>query len=72
MSAWQPISTAPRDGSPIMAYCPKERRRKTRLVRSAAATLWQIVLRDGQTGRFCHPTHWRPVPSPLDDGRRNR
>ena len=58
---WQKIETAPKDGTPILAWCPTHFQGKG----SAAVMLW---LGDhwAHLGSFRdQPTHWRPLrPAP--------
>ena len=67
MSEWQPIETAPKDGTYILVYGPEE---------------WDMVLWHpywGDCGAWCrvqtadydndnrevrNPTHWQPLPPP--------
>lgn len=60
MSDWQPISTAPRDGTAFLAFDGEinvgfwDR----------AASSWSI------SGEFTfHPSHWMPLPQPPEDAR---
>lgn len=65
-SAWQPIETAPKDGTVILAYIPKTHSHKTWMVSWSKTKLgewgwffelsWRIV----GTGI----THWQPLPEP--------
>jgi proline-rich tail region repeat protein len=58
MSEWQPIKTAPRDGSwflggahgcsPIIAYWSG----------------WDLDVKDARSGSRVYPTHWMPLPVP--------
>jgi hypothetical protein len=60
---WQPIETAPRDGTPVLIGCG--------LTQSQRWAVWSGGMwRDGQEsagGRVSgvpSPTHWRPLPTP--------
>ena len=73
MSEWQPIETAPKDGTPVRLYG----------VRSGASTRlglrsyepahwtghsWRMLDRPGSfIGNTVHPTHWMPLPAPSAD-----
>lgn len=69
MADWQPIATAPRDGTPVLAWEDGV----------AYVTEWQESFRDGfgdthtgwvepdvgELGPYpCHPSHWMPLPDP--------
>ena len=54
---WQPIETAPKDGTPFLGCDPDY----------IFVAIWdrgnRVHLTD--TGRgFCYPTHWMPLPPP--------
>ena len=60
MSAWQPIATAPKDGTEVILYDPAWTR--------ATTGIW-----DEHAGFWCYgddywfkakPTHWQPLPEP--------
>jgi hypothetical protein len=74
MSEWQPIDTAPKDGTPILAYGPEYCGNKniTAVLEWYAFTprigggMWNAV---GASGYECEcdlqePTHWMPLPEP--------
>jgi len=65
--AWQPIETAPKDGTVILAWIPAHEGDKPEV----APVRWQSHV----TGRWVHdasdwtleapmPTHWQPLPAP--------
>lgn len=61
---WQPIETAPRDGTHILAYpvlldvaCVVSWHGR------GHAGYWRLPMTDGATPYT--PTHWMPVPSPM-------
>lgn len=58
---WQPISTAPRDGTPVLVYAPYGGGFITQ-------SYWKAMPNNGHMwvvdcGEIC-PTHWMPLPSP--------
>jgi hypothetical protein len=68
MADWQPISTAPRDGTAILGY-------GIEVLRGAFAEAWAIRVISLQSGRhryvwrvlgsemWLSPTHWMPLPA---------
>lgn len=53
---WQPIETAPKDGTPLWVIWPNEIQEQAWF----AEGVWQThEYRDGVS-----PTHWRPLPAP--------
>lgn len=60
---WQPIETAPKDGTRILAVCMKTAERTIRRMGHMAVTEW-----DDTWGEFNHiswpATHWMPLPAP--------
>jgi hypothetical protein len=71
---WQPIDSAPRDGTEILTIS-KSGIRVTRYDPMAYPSKnnpiwkWFIGMEDkspigGGAGTYCHPTHWRPLPDP--------
>lgn len=62
MSEWQPIETAPRDGSKVLAYDPGWCGGTM-----AIARWWDGEFRTGNLpGEEMYPTHWMPLPPPPD------
>jgi len=62
VDGWQPIETAPRDGTPVLAYWPGE------------AAMFGVVMWDGDDWReseyvWRYPTHWMPLPQPPNNER---
>jgi hypothetical protein len=55
-SGWQPISTAPRDGTSVLFCCPPYR---------AYEGCWWVDWDDWRAadGTAIRPTHWHPLPS---------
>lgn len=68
---WQPIETAPRDGSTIIVYGKPESTDTVRFRKRAVYTAsWDAIdeafcLSGGDwSGPFIEPTHWMPTPTP--------
>jgi hypothetical protein len=64
---WQPISTAPRDGTPVvlwakLAHFPY-RRREGYWKKSIWVSGWFTIDYDLE---LSHPTHWMPMPEPSE------
>lgn len=62
MSEWQPIETAPKDGSRLLAYSKGwDHEQKDQEIawwnESSGLFRWQ-------SGTIVKPTHWMPLPSP--------
>jgi len=72
MTDWQPIETAPRDGSDIIVYRPKFDGDYIPIV---GVDYWFKGYTWGRSRRDCQPTHWMPLPKPpvtSQDARHNR
>lgn len=62
---WQPIETAPRDGTPILVWVPE-------WCRDGSPGWWVTAIRGNRAGRYSFddgdeivfPTYWMPVPDP--------
>lgn len=76
-SEWQPIETAPKDGTPVLVYATRDGwvAKPARLVASYKSGFWQIYgaaggepkssnIRDPQWLDVVTPTHWMPLPNP--------
>ncbi len=66
-TGWQPIATAPKDGTPIYAGRVGEARLTFYSQRSQA---WCRLGTQQETQ--WEPTHWQPLPTPPADGEENR
>ena len=69
--AWQPIETAPRDGTRVLVFDPMHGQRVAQLMASLEDRDEQWIYAR-TTGReaiafLCRPTHWRPLPPPPSD-----
>lgn len=64
MSEWQPISTAPKDGTGILAWIPDWT--TTMVVFWKESRWWMPVGYDGLMSMRGDPpiTHWMPLPEP--------
>jgi hypothetical protein len=64
MMDWQPIETAPKDGSFVLAYNAgsmfQDMVEETMWIVQFSGGRWRIAL-DGQSAQ---PTHWMPLPAP--------
>lgn len=76
---WQPIETAPRDGTVILAYCPEYGMRQTEMGRyregSPGYARWEMgdgprnygwvwIEEKHNSAHTWKPTHWMPLPPP--------
>jgi hypothetical protein len=65
---WQPISTAPKDGTRILIFEPTEVKPKTLRDLSAGTvrvSWWRNdTIPAGWTGSERTPSHWLPIPLP--------
>lgn len=60
---WEPIETAPKDGTEVMGYLP--------VAKKARVVVWRLHWDQWQTVpgyNAAKPTHWRPIPVPPDQG----
>lgn len=55
---WQPIETAPKDGTDILVYHPE---RAEQFVCYFLGGLWMFSVDDALA---TNPTHWQPLPTP--------
>lgn len=65
MTEWQPIETAPRDGTRILVYTAERCRRCLPGTVGMAVMFWDgaWAIVDGIHARHL-PTHWKPLPEP--------
>lgn len=72
MTEWQPIDTAPKDGTVIWLYDPVHNyQQKGSFCTASIATDmgwedgWMLVDEQcGGWGWICEPSHWTPLPEP--------
>lgn len=77
---WRPIETAPRDGTWFIAYRPLAMATGDKTVDIVQGVDHPTTSPQGivhWTSRWCHPTHWIPLPVPpkqvdYDDGDHGR
>jgi hypothetical protein len=66
--SWQPIETAPRDGTRILVYDPSESEGGPVLAAYWSDSVWWqdawMVWDCRSDGWQVSPTHWMPLPSP--------
>jgi hypothetical protein len=59
MTTWQPIETAPKDGTHLLGYAPEfEHQPICTIEYSVRYKNWWSI------GNCCQPTHWQPLPAP--------
>jgi hypothetical protein len=64
-SGWLPIETAPRDGSWFIAYRPLAMKTNDHTFEIVQGVKHPTTSPQGvvhYTDRWCHPTHWMPLP----------
>lgn len=75
MTDWQPIATAPKDGTQILALCqPRFFETGKPMDFNYMAVVWWRKAKDPKWGEtrwkhalndsYAEPTHWMPLPSP--------
>lgn len=66
MSNWQPIETAPKDGTCVLVWVDVHGEHVTSVPYACAAYFGGDWWRDRRTGQFLvgRPTHWQPLPEP--------
>ena len=76
MTEWQPIETAPRDGTPVLGYRDIDGiMGMVKWIQSATygewAGSWDLVLPSTHSEiDMWWPTHWMPLPEPPQEGDR--
>jgi hypothetical protein len=58
MSEWQPIETAPKDGTTVILFCDRYASPDVADVGSYEQGQWVM------NGSGWEPTHWMPLPNP--------
>lgn len=62
MMDWQPISTAPKDGTPVLLFTPGKGRWIAKWKKSKS--VWRVVHPGSVKKQKEGPTHWMPLPDP--------
>lgn len=62
-SEWQPIETAPKDGTSIIVYCRFGGRHDYAVVIRRREE-WMVDTEDGWLSIDFYPTHWMTLPEP--------
>lgn len=73
---WQPIETAPKDGTYVLVYPGAYTKIPMSIARwdddryaSRPRPYWRrLECKDITTSRINHPTHWAPMPEPPQEG----
>jgi uncharacterized protein DUF551 len=64
---WQPIETAPKDGTDILTLSPNGVRvaKYSPFAFHPESWAWYIAMDNSicSGGTYCHPTHWQPLPA---------
>jgi hypothetical protein len=63
MSEWQPIATAPKDGTPVLVWGTVNNMLNANN-RALAARYDRGWWLDGGNATVTHATHWMPLPKP--------
>jgi hypothetical protein len=63
MAEWQPIDTAPLDGTPFLAYCPKAGRVVMRQSMRNGTLHVETHVLDATGMMMAEPYLWQPLPS---------
>jgi hypothetical protein len=64
---WQPIETAPKDGTRIIVYRPHF---DDKYIPEVGVDRWFENRCWGHSREDCQPTMWQPMPAPPPKGRR--
>lgn len=67
MSEWQPVDTMPRDGQWVIVFRPEAEETGDPVITVAQTSKYPTTSPQGvqhYTQRWCHPTHWMPLPAP--------
>lgn len=66
MNEWQPIETAPKDGSDLLLFVrTRHGRRETAVLPGFwMGPFWVTFNHDGAISNSADPTHWMPLPEP--------
>jgi hypothetical protein len=65
--SWEPIETAPKDGTWILAFCPASSSDELQwAVTRFCDGMWEIDASDdrGSFSTTNRPSHWQPLPEP--------
>lgn len=58
---WQPIETAPKDGTEFLVFCTDDGHSYICFCNYLAGGYWNP---DAEVGGKLNPTHWMPLPKP--------
>lgn len=71
-TGWQPIETAPGDGTTIDTYCDWAHLREVNVHWDQDALKW-VRFDESEGWEECFPTHWMPIPdAPKDEAARKK
>lgn len=72
-SKWQPIATAPKDGTQLLGYCDYAQNGRAFWVAmwiddadELDGGFWLDAGKQDSMSRDAEPTHWQPLPEPPD------
>ena len=69
MSEWQPIESAPKDGTLVLLFVPKGVDAPVSIGcydGDSLADSW-LVMEPDFMASWCIPTHWQPLPTPPEE-----